>query len=795
MARKCRTWLLWNGLDGIDKMPRSLKAGRFLQVLLALSSFGYSAHAATSTLLSRGFTALPVPQKVSLQAQDFVLDGAWGIDGQANGVAFSSENLRSAAYDRFHLTLSATAVKGRSIQLRISHGAIAVVAANAKDRDAIAEQAYRLELSPRGIVVTGNSDVGLFYGIQTLVQLMKIQNGHIWLPEGTIEDWPDLPLRIIYWDDAHHLEHMDDLKEALRRAAFFKINGFAIKLEGHFEYKHAAAIVEPYALSPAQFQELTDYALKYHVQLIPYLDGPAHDSFILKHPEYSALRQYPESNYEFCVVNPDTYKLFEGMFDDLLEANKGGKYFVLSSDEAYYVGLSDNPQCQEAAKAKQLGSVGKLLAEFLQKTGDYLHSKGREVIFWGEFPLKPSDIDSLPNHLINGEIYGPQFDPIFRAHGIRQLIYTSTEGEEQLFPQYYILPPAKRLHARDLGLGRVQEMFEHISLTSIDSLSSERPDAGKNGQADIMGTVVAGWADPGLHPETFWLGYATGPAVAWNRSNTTYKELENSFYQLFYGGGATGIGRIYQLMSEQAQFWEDSWETGPSTARKPIWGESYGILNPPLPARDQFLPFLPNVLPGVLRPEYEWLPGNERRVELAKQFLAENDELTDLLNKNLVDANFGRYNLDVFASIANLYKQNLTMLVGLGRIARLLDVAHSHAAKAEATKGVGAIDQALDIADTIRADRNNALRSLQETWYKSWFPRVPEANGRKFLDEVDDVKDHQPLRTVDMRYLVYRQLHYPLGDWFTKMLQARNAYATAHALPSRQQAFNWSDTN
>src|SRR6185437_6588429 len=68
----------------------------------------------------------------------------------------------------------------------------------------------------------------------------------------------------------------------------------------------APALVEPYALSPEQFQELTDYGLRYGVQVIPYLDAPAHVAFILKHPEYSHLREYPDSNYEFCSTNQGT---------------------------------------------------------------------------------------------------------------------------------------------------------------------------------------------------------------------------------------------------------------------------------------------------------------------------------------------------------------------------------------------------------------------------------------------------------------------------------------------------------
>ena len=124
--------------------------------------------------------------------------------------------------------------------------------------------------------------------------------------KGQIVDWPDLPLRFIYWDDAHHLERLSELKRAVRQAAFFKINGFVIKLEGHFQYKSAPALVEPFALSPSELQVLTDYGLRYHVQVIPYLDAPAHIAFILKHPEYFTLRAFPESNYEFCTTNPDS---------------------------------------------------------------------------------------------------------------------------------------------------------------------------------------------------------------------------------------------------------------------------------------------------------------------------------------------------------------------------------------------------------------------------------------------------------------------------------------------------------
>ena len=616
----------------------------------------------------------------------------------------------------------------------------------------------------------------------------------MWLPAGEIVDWPDLELRVIYWDDAHHLEHPEVLKAALRQAAFYKINGFSIKLEGHFQYQHAPAMVEPYALTPAELQELTDYGLKYHVQIIPYLDGPAHDAFILKHPEYAALREYPESNYEFCVTNPDTYKLFDGMYDDLLAANQGSKYFVLSTDEPYYVGLAKNAQCNEADRAKELGSVGKLLSEFVTKTAGYLHDHGREVIFWGEYPMVPDDIASLPSYMINGEVYGPKFDPVFKAHGIRQLIYTSTEGEEQLFPEYYPLPSSDRLHPGRPSEGRVQEMADLISFNSLSALSSMQPAAPKADQADLMGVFVAGWADPGLHPETFWLGYATGPARGWNRESPSADELMGSFYNLFYGPGATDMGRLYQLMSQQAQFWEDSWESGPSNARTPIFGYSAGVFNPPRLAHDQYLPLLPTPSPDLLRLPYDWNMENRKRLDLVGRFLAQNDELLNLIDANMHKVQFNNYNLEVYRSIAHLYRQNLLMLRELSRIVDALASAQNYAGQNNAARAVASLDRALSMAENIRQQRNQALHDATATWYKSWYPRVPEANGRKFLDKVDDVKDHQPVRTVDMSYLVYRELLYPMGDWAAQVLAVRNQYAQEHQLPTRDNRLKWKDT-
>ena len=749
-------------------------------VALALSG---PASAAVSQLMSRGYTVLPQPQNVELRAADFPFGPGWRLEAGAgvNPNDIAVQALKEDLQSRFRIALGAQGSK--TLRLSISPDAVAVGSALDPDKHAIAAQAYRIDLSNARITITANASPGLFYGVETLVQLLKPRNGSLWLPEGRIVDWPDLGLRQLYWDDAHHLDRLDELKRAIRQASFFKINGFVIKLEGHFQFKSAPALVEPQALSSAELQELTDYGLRYYVQLIPYLDAPGHIAFILKHPEYAKLRAFTDSNYELCVTNPDSYRLLYGMYQDLLDANKGVKYFYLSTDEPYYIGMANNAQCQEEPEAKRLGAVGKLLAQFLVKAAGYLHDRGREVIFWGEYPLKVADISSLPSYLINGEVYGPEFDKAFRAHGIRQMIYTSTEGEEKLFPEYFLLSPAKRLHVNRNAVPRVASAFEKVSF-----------DSARN-DATLIGMIVAGWADMGLHPSCFWLGYATTTAAGWHPGSPDPAELMSTFYPLFYGTGAVEMNRVYQLLSYQAQFWVDSWETVSSTARKPIWGNSDQIYTPRRPAHDQSLPLPPVPSAGNLSLDPNWSQENARRLQLAAEFHAGNDELLGLLHENLQHVEFNRYTLEVFLSIARLCRQNIEMLEDLNRVYASFETAGMEARNKRPRQAVAALDRALDLAVRIRNRRNATLADVTATWYKSWHPRVDEANGRRFLHELDDVKDHLPDRTVDMSYLVYRDLLLPFGDWFEKVRSARNRYAAANSLAEREIRLEWEKTS
>src|SRR5690242_2753092 len=170
--------------------------------VLALPGFAATA----SPLAARGYAVLPEPQRVSLSGPDFRFGPGWGIE--LNGIAAGDSavsSLNEGLSSRFHTRLADKAGSSGTVKLVVAPGSVTIGDALDSDKQAIAAQAYQLDLAPKSITIKGNDATGVFYGVQTLVQLAKPKEGALWLPAGQIVDWPDLRMRGIYWDDAHHL--------------------------------------------------------------------------------------------------------------------------------------------------------------------------------------------------------------------------------------------------------------------------------------------------------------------------------------------------------------------------------------------------------------------------------------------------------------------------------------------------------------------------------------------------------------------------------------------------------------
>ena len=224
-------------------------------------------------LWSSGYTVIPTPRSVNLDEGDIEIDGRWaivpdGIDAQE----ISVRTLRRDLADWHRLQLNTAAPSDYVIRLSIRPGTVRTGA-----EAAIEKQAYRLHVGDRSVEVTGNGRPGLFYGVQTLVQLAKRgPSGALLLPKGVIEDWPKLQLRFLHWDTKHHQDRIETLKRYFDWSARFKVNMIGFELEDKFEYPSHPVIGAPGAFTTRELQKIVSYALERHIQIVPQIQAPAH---------------------------------------------------------------------------------------------------------------------------------------------------------------------------------------------------------------------------------------------------------------------------------------------------------------------------------------------------------------------------------------------------------------------------------------------------------------------------------------------------------------------------------------
>ncbi|MBR2427547.1 MAG: family 20 glycosylhydrolase [Lentisphaeria bacterium] len=246
-------------------------------------------------------------------------------------------------------------------------------AKNAKDLPAVEVgdgiEAYQIRITEDTLRIDAKSEAGLFYGIQTFLQMPAR------IPCGEIRDEASIPLRMIHWDLKGYEPKFDLLLEEMRILASYKVNSILLEIEDKYDYKAAPGVGCPGAYTYEQMRKLSKYAKDLHIQIIPKLQCLAHSDYILKHKKYKALRENGHV-YQFCVSNPKAQQLWENMAAELMDCfaeHKG--YFHIGADEAINLG-----ECPKCAKLGKTGS-------FLKKVGasvDYVLKNGWQPIIWDD---------------------------------------------------------------------------------------------------------------------------------------------------------------------------------------------------------------------------------------------------------------------------------------------------------------------------------------------------------------------------------------------------------------------------
>jgi hexosaminidase len=167
-----------------------------------------SSRKSTAQKTQPGYGLLPVPQQMELIEKRFSLGTNWKIVADPSLAKLQSVTSLQQGLKEANLPLNVignnAAGKSPAIQLIVKKGAVEIGATVDTNRTALANQAYKLSLKPGAITITANAQQGLYYGVQTFLQLLKTEKQ---LPEGEITDWPNVELRMIYWDDWKNSVH------------------------------------------------------------------------------------------------------------------------------------------------------------------------------------------------------------------------------------------------------------------------------------------------------------------------------------------------------------------------------------------------------------------------------------------------------------------------------------------------------------------------------------------------------------------------------------------------------------
>src|SRR5207248_3244419 len=189
------------------------------------------------------------------------------------------------------------------------------------------EEGYLLTASATGVIVAGQSGAGLFYGVQTLRQLIQPeqcgpaasaissstqpapssatpaatsndQPTRIIVPAVAIKDWPTVRWRGVHDDVSRGpIPTVEYMKKQIRTLAEYKINLFSIYMENVFDYKDQPLIApKEAAITPAQIEELVAYAKKYFVTILPEQQASGHLHHVLKYEIYNDLAETPHGH-------------------------------------------------------------------------------------------------------------------------------------------------------------------------------------------------------------------------------------------------------------------------------------------------------------------------------------------------------------------------------------------------------------------------------------------------------------------------------------------------------------------
>ena len=654
----------------------------------------------TSLLLALTFQILPQPQSVE------VLSGK-GLDYSDLTYIQLAEGLDKETLPDLIKSLPLSSSKGKGIILSLTETGVPE-----------SEEGYILEVRRDGVRIRSRALSGLFYGCQTLQQLMEdSRDSGTPIPQMRINDYPSIAYRAVHWDTKHHLDRMEYYYKEIDRLARYKVNAVIWEIEDKLGYTRRPEIASPNAISKQEMKALCRYAKDRHVEISPLVQGLGHASFILKH--HWELRENPASDWEFCPSNPETYELQFDLYKDALEAMPYGKYLHIGGDEISAIGIDE--RCKATGK-----TAFELQMYWLGKVCDFARENGRIPIFWDDMPLKYGDVMRFSN--VQSE------EEVARTWNSDKL-----DKSINLFPKDCVYMRWLYGDATVAGHKRILQWYRDSGLTVMGATAASygaspylpRNDTNAGiiqgfsqlvAENNLAGILATAWDDGSPHLETVWRGYIAQAEFGWNPTGRSIEEFKKAHAQREFGFPTEDNTVEFINEMELLAFFFDGALVS-SGRRNPAWGTSdFKLISLPDPEK-----------PG------EWSETYQEKIAKAKEADQLYQDIRSKIEKAHQIALRGYYTLEVYDVLNDLLHFPAMVLLSLNEY----DQASGSAGREQAMKG---IEEVCSYFETMRS-------RLLETYSKTRFMEQPEG----YLPD-QNRHNHLSAKTMSSDWIFYYEL-------------------------------------
>lgn len=278
-------------------------------------------------------------------------------------------------------------------------------------------ESYTLSVTPQQIEIRATSGAGLFYGMQTLLQLMQpAGTGSYSVASVEIEDTPRFAYRGLMLDVSRHFSTKEFIKKQIDALAYYKINRLHLHLTDaagwRLEIKKYPLLTdfaawrtdptwkkwwnggrkylrydEPGAsggyYTQNDIREILEYARQHYITVIPEIEMPSHSEEVLAaYPQLSCSGE-PYKNSDFCVGNEETFTFLENVLTEVMELFPS-EYIHVGGDEAGKSAWKTCPKCQKRMKDEHLANVDELQSYLIHRIEKFLNNHGRRLLGWDE---------------------------------------------------------------------------------------------------------------------------------------------------------------------------------------------------------------------------------------------------------------------------------------------------------------------------------------------------------------------------------------------------------------------------